>query len=711
MKNLTKRSIAVAVALAILLSLFPAIKVHAATGTFELEEHGQYTYKFTDSYPAPFGKHLEERTWYTYKIKKSDGGRKTAYCIQYGVPASTTTDFNHQTTYGKLNATEKKLLRRALIFGYNDKTGPLYGGSWLDNAMATQAMVWIITSGQYGAAKESKIADICLKPNPKARDIYDKIRKNIEDFDTIPSFASPTASAKSHVMKYNPANGKFELTLTDSNKMLSYFDFQSSDIAVQKSGNKLTLSSAKEVDSVLLSANKKLPKDKLPTLVNGSLEYWTDNTYQDSATLDVSGTPEKIPAYFKLQTEKLGQLKLLKQSEDGVVTNLKFKITGNGINGTYTTDEKGQILIDNLIAGEYNITEVSTPNKYVEPQTQKVTVKPEQTTAVTFDNVLKKFNIYITKSDEETGSTPQGDASLSGAEYDIYNEQGDFVEHIKADETTAKSSLLPLGTYKVYETIPPTGYNLNSEPATVVGDFAGQTVEIGRADTGISDQVIKGQVAVVKFADAPLTGNIDDGGVKQPLENIEFTLTLKSTGKAACTIVTNKDGYAISPLLPYGRYRIEETKGAEGYRKIRPFDIMIDQEGKIYKYILENKVYETDVKILKKDAETGKTIPLAGTQFKIKDSAGSWVTQKYNYPTPTTLDTSWSFQNSSDAAITSYMKSRPHRAIPFQKNPFNLPFQRTTHQPCWKSPAPTHLSRARLPLKNWASVLQVPILE
>ena len=382
--------------------------------------------------------------------------------------------------------------------------------------------------------------------------------------------------------------------------------------------------------------------------MGGSPEYWYNPTQQNFASLNVNGSRENVPAYFKLHTEKIGHVKLVKKSEDGVVANLKFKISGNGIDRTYTTNEKGEILIENLVAGEYTITEVDTPNKYVQPKTQVVTVKPAQTTAVTFDNVLKKFNIFITKTDEETGSTPQGDAILNGAEYDIYNAQGDFIEHIKAEGNVAKSSLLPLGTYKIYETVPPQGYTLNEEPMTVTGDFDGQTVEIGRADTGISDRVIKGQVAVTKFADKPLTGDTEDDGVKLPLEGIEFTLTLKSTGEEACKIVTDADGYAITPMLPYGTYRIEETKGADGYRRIEPFDIVIDQNGKIYKYILENTVYETDVKIIKKDAETGKVIPLAGTQFKIKDSEGNWVKQKYNYPVPTEIDT---FETAQDGTL------------------------------------------------------------
>ena len=63
-----------------------------------------------------------------------------------------------------------------------------------------------------------------------------------------------------------------------------------------------------------------------------------------------------MPAYFKLHTEKIGHVKLVKKSEDGVVANLKFKISGNGIDRTYTTNEKGEILIENLVAGFRHIS-------------------------------------------------------------------------------------------------------------------------------------------------------------------------------------------------------------------------------------------------------------------------------------------------------------------------------------------------------------------
>lgn len=644
MKKIFKRLLTTTLTLATLFTSLPATQVHASSNSVvRLEKHPQYGYEFDNSYPAPFNYKSGWQSWWTFHMNVNASGlEKIVYCMQFSIPCNTGDQYNHQNTHPDINAKEQRLLQRALVFGYNENTGNLYGGSWLDNAMATQAMVWVITGGQYGTSWESRIADNLLQDNPTARSIYNQIRANMESYDTIPSFtASSAGSSKDYEMKYNMNTGKFDLTLEDSRNALKYFDFSASGVSVQRNGNKLVLSAPteKQFDTITLKANKNLPKDALPSLISGTPEFWYNPTQQNFTSLNVSGSREAVPAYFKLHTEKIGHIKLKKTSEDGKVSGLRFQITGNGIDRIYTTDKDGNIPIQNLVAGDYVIAEVDTPNKYVQPHTQVVTVKPAETTAVDFSNVLKKFNIHVTKSDEETGSDQQGDATLDGAEYDIYNSQGDLVDHMKADGKTATSKLLVLGTYKIYEVAPPTGYTLNNQPITVTGDFEGQTVEIGRADTGITDRVIKGQVAVTKFADKPLTGSSEDGGVKQPLEGIEFTLTLKSTGDEACKITTDADGYAITPLLPYGTYRIEETKGAEGYRKIEPFDIKIDSNGKIYKYILENTVYETNVKIIKKDAETGKVIPLAGTQFKIKDSAGNWVTQKYNYPKPTTIDT------------------------------------------------------------------------
>lgn len=639
MKNHIKRLLVSLLTVVMVLTAIPVQSIYAASKNVVLENHSGYTYKFDSSFPAPFGYTLDEKPWWTFQISGNP-----VYCIEYGHEVNTGDSFERKTSVNYLNSKQKILLQKALIFGYNVKSGAVYGGSWLDNAMATQAIIWVITEGYYDSAWELKIADKLLKDNAKARKIYDKIKSNIKNADVIPSFAASTADkAKDYEMKYNNSTGKYELTLEDSKNVLSQFDFLSTGISIKKNGNKLLLMSDKAFDTKTIKENKKLPDG----FVNGQPLYWVNPDKQDFASIDLDGA-YKVTACFKLHTQKLGNIRLKKTSEDGVVSGLRFRITGNGIDNVYTTDPDGYIDIKNLVAGKYTITEVDTPNRYVNPKTQDIIVKASQTTSVSFDNVLKKFNIRITKRDSETGDTPQGDAILDGVEYEIYDSQGYLVDRIKADGRYATSKYLPLGTYKVYEINAPKGYSLNNEPIIVKGDFDGQIVEISRFDTSIYDEVIKGQVAVIKFADKPVSDKTENNSIKQPLEGIEFTFTLKSTGKEACKIITDKNGYAITPLIPYGLYRVEETSGKEGYRKIAPFDVMIDTDGKIYQYILENKVYESEVKIVKKDAETGKHIPLAGTQFKIKDSTGNWVVQKLNYPVPADIDT---FETAEDGTL------------------------------------------------------------
>ncbi|WP_187117544.1 DUF961 family protein [Beduini massiliensis] len=346
MKKIFKRLLTATLTLATLFTSLPATQVHASSNSvIRLEKHPQYGYQFDSSYPSLFGSDTKYKDWWTFKMNvDSSGLEKIVYCIQYSIPCNTGDSYSHQHTHPDISSAQQKLLQRALVFGYNENTGNLYGGSWLDNAMATQAMVWVITGGQYGTSWESRIADNLLQDNPTARSIYNQIRANMESYDVIPSFtASSAGKAKDYEMKYNMNTGNFELTLEDSGNVLKYFDFSASGVSVKRNGNKLVLSAPteKQLDTITLKANKNLPKDVLPSLVSGTPEYWYNSTQQNHTSLDVTGSREAVPAYFKLHTEKIGHIKLKKASEDGIVSGLRFQITGNGIDRIYTTDKDG----------------------------------------------------------------------------------------------------------------------------------------------------------------------------------------------------------------------------------------------------------------------------------------------------------------------------------------------------------------------------------
>ena len=111
------------------------------------------------------------------------------------------------------------------------------------------------------------------------------------------------------------------------------------------------------------------------------------------------------------------------------------------------------------------------------------------------------------------------------------------------------------------------------------------------------------------------------------------------------TLVCDENGYAQTKDLPYGIYTVHQTKGWEGRELIGDFDVYISSDGKVYRYLINNRLFESYIKVVKKDAETGNTIPLAGAGFQIYDEAGNLVTMQYTYPEVTELDTFYTGSN------------------------------------------------------------------
>lgn len=90
--------------------------------------------------------------------------------------------------------------------------------------------------------------------------------------------------------------------------------------------------------------------------------------------------------------------------------------------------------------------------------------------------------------------------------------------------------------------------------------------------------------------------------------------------------------------MPYGIYTVHQVSGWEGSELMPDFDVFISQNGATYRYLINNAPFNSFIKIVKQDAETGKTIPYAGAGFKIYDPDGNPVTMTFTYPTPTTID-------------------------------------------------------------------------
>lgn len=168
------------------------------------------------------------------------------------------------------------------------------------------------------------------------------------------------------------------------------------------------------------------------------------------------------------------------------------------------------------------------------------------------------------------------------------------------------------------------------------------TVASGQTATVSFNNILKmGKIAIIKHS--------DDGSTKieTPEKGAEFEVFLKSAGSYASaketerdTLVCDKNGFAETKALPYGEYTVKQTKGQSGREHIAPFNVFISEDGETYRYLINNAVFKSAVEIVKKDAETGKTIPAAGIGFKVRNTdTGKFVVQHITYPTPADIDT------------------------------------------------------------------------
>lgn len=343
---------------------------------------------------------------------------------------------------------------------------------------------------------------------------------------------------------------------------------------------------------------------------------------------------------------KRGDLTVTKTSEDGLNEGVTFRLSGTSLSGLAVdeyavTDSSGVARFDDVLIGTgYVLEEVDTAIRYVVPENQTAAVEWNTVTNKSFHNVLKKWNLTVTKSDNETG-TPQGDASLAGAVYGIYkgeqlidtyttDENGQFVTkyYICGDD------------WSLREIEPSEGYLLDESVHHIGAEAKNYTVEYNAVASDVGEQIIKGRIALIKHT--------DDGGtgLETPEAGAEFEVFLKSAGSYEAAKETERDylicdenGYCQSVDLVYGTYTVHQVKGWDGRELLPDFDVYVSQNGEVYRYLANNANFESYIKIVKVDAETGKTIPYAGAGFQLYRPDGTLITQSFTYPEPVTIDT------------------------------------------------------------------------
>ena len=599
-----------------------------------------------------------------YMLTASDGSSQQVYCVESGI-AYNTSD-NTYTSESGTNSNYLNLLpaeaRRGItltaIYGWKPGASlPVSGINEDDYKMATQIILWEyqqqLRSDPYSrhgngqANADQYFSVIAGRPAEKA---YHWILSQVASHSTVPSFTSTKKSEAPELeLKWDTEKKVYILTVTDTNNLkINLETLKGSGVSVTRSGHKYTFTSKNMImDPVTFEFRKDIP-------VANDMLIWGRPGYQTMMT----GASDPVSFFVKIKTETYGTAKIVKTSEDGIVSGIPFHISGTDILGnkvdeTVTTGENGQIK-EKLLPGTYLVKELPV-DRYVTPSAQYVTIESGQTATVHFSNILKKFRVHVVKSDADTG-TAQGDATLAGAAYGIYN-NGELVDtYTTGPDGSFMTRYYVCGdNWTVREIDPSTGYLLNDTVYEVGASPTLYEVELNTTENQVTETVIYGNIQLVKHTDGldpdvsgdENTDEPNEGVIERPEAGAVFEVYLKAAGSYDAAkeserdlLTTDGDGFASSKMLPYGHYTVHQAAGEEGKAFIPDFTVFISSNGQTYSYILNNRTITARLRVEKCDAETGNIIPMTGTGFQIRDlSTGELVTQEIYYPNPETLDT------------------------------------------------------------------------
>lgn len=551
---------------------------------------------------------------------KKGGTTYPLFCIEYG-----TTSPSSSYLKGKKAMVSDTAIKAAkwIFAGYYLEHGNSI--DWQDMAYC-QKKVWSI----FGSDTSWDFSDSGYKAwCDKAQDRMDNLNKK-------PSFNNTNVGT---IVAGN------SLTVTDTNKVLSDYP------AFTKNGSGWSITHSNNSNSLTIKVDKSCTASSFK-LANG--EYYKDGTGDDDELLlyypygseayqklIYSAYYDPVSMAFSGSITPLGDMKLVKTSEDGIVAGINFTVTGaNGFSKTVTTKANGEIDISDLVPGTYTITEENI-DRYVSNQSQTITVSSGKTSSVSFYNILKKFRVTVTKQDYEKGHA-QGDAKLSGAVYGLFKGNDLVAQYTTDSNGSFTTDYYVCGTdWTIKEISPSEGYLLNDTVYRVGADPRDYNIEYNTApDMTVMEQVIKGKISIIKHTDN------GDTKIETPEKGAEFQVYLKSAGSFVNadkderdTIVCDEDGFASTKLLPYGVYTVHQTKGWAGRELITDFDVFINKDGKTYKFLINNKNFESYLKVVKLDKETGKRIPYEGAAFEIYDSNNHRITMQYTYPQVTSIHT------------------------------------------------------------------------
>lgn len=312
--------------------------------------------------------------------------------------------------------------------------------------------------------------------------------------------------------------------------------------------------------------------------------------------------------------------------KNGVLS--KYAVNDNSF--VNTSKDGNDLYITAKNVGNTTLTLTKRDVKYSHPTIVYVKAGTQNIVEVgSYDPIDNSININIVggkiafhKLDKDTGlSTPQGEATLKGAVYGIYREDGTKVGEVTTDANGyAKSDYLPnLGRFYLQEITPSKGYELDTNKY-----YFEIKVENLEPTIQVQEKVIEREYQITKVVAS------DKTQIMTPEPNVKFGIYDKDN-KLVKTLTTDSEG-KITFTLPYGKYVLRQLTTPSGFEKIKDYNFEITESGPRINKVFSNAEITARIKVVKVDQD-GKIITRAGIKFKIKDlSTGKYVCQTVAYP-------------------------------------------------------------------------------
>lgn len=340
-----------------------------------------------------------------------------------------------------------------------------------------------------------------------------------------------------------------------------------------------------------------------------------------------------------------------------------FESVGDARVGTIQMDENGHAQATLLPNTAYYLVETKAPAGYI-PRSDRIAFTTQNSGEhVTINEQPGTITLRIAKTDAATDAGAQVGASLASAEFTCVSQSTPGWTRTLTTDENGRAILndVPLGTFTIYESKAPEGYLISNDcwSYTVGAEQLGDT-GIVELESRIPNIPIAFDLEISKFKDH---GNNDESGLEQPAGGVVFEVVSNSSQQVVGTLTTNVYGFASTKdqpgawfgagkrpagahgAIPYDRagYTVREVAETvpEGFKQAGEWTIEANQisDGAELQYIVDNHALSTHLQIVKRDAQTGASVPLAGFTFQLLDSNHKPVSQTCWYPAHNVMNT------------------------------------------------------------------------